>query len=123
MSGINFEGESGIGLDAYCFVALTDCKFEGWDTAAIANDEAWVNTMNCTFADNAVALKFNSSMAYGTSPDYLNNTFTGNGTAVYIDDLPGNEVLDFAGSTFVGNDTDIENKADHPVNTANATFE
>ena len=79
--------------------------------------------MNCTFADNAVALKFNSSMAYGTSPDYLNNTFTGNGTAVCIDDLPGNEVLDFAGSTFAGNDTDIENKADHPVNTANATFE
>lgn len=123
VSGISFEGESGTGLDAYCFVALTDCKFEGWDTAAIANDEAWVNTMNCTFTDNAVALKFNSSMAYGTSPDYLNNTFIGNGTAVCIDDLPGNEVLDFAGSTFSGNDTDIENKADHPVNTVNATFE
>ncbi|MFR5149951.1 MAG: hypothetical protein ACLTER_10780 [Ruminococcus sp.] len=43
-----------------------------------------------------IALKFNSSMAYGTAPNYLNNTFTGNGTAVCIENLPGNEVLDFA---------------------------
>ena len=53
----------------------------------------------------------------------MNNTFTGNGTAVCIDNLPGNEVIDFAGSIFSGNDTDIENKADHTIDTAKATFE
>lgn len=53
----------------------------------------------------------------------MNNTFTDNGTAVCIDSLPGNEVIDFAGSVFSGNDTDIENKADHAVDTAKATFE
>ena len=78
--------------------------------------------MNSVFTDNKVGLKFNSSMAYGTSPDYLNNTFTDNGTAVCIDSLPGNEVLSFAGSTFSRNDTDIENNSDHSVDTANATF-
>lgn len=30
---------------------------------------------------------------------------------------------DFAGSVFSGNDTDIDNKADHAVDTAKATFE
>ena len=40
-----------------------------------------------------------------------------------IDNLPGNEVIDFAGSTFSGNDTDIENKAGHTIDTAKATFE
>ena len=123
LSGINFEGEGGIGLDAYCLVLLTDCNFTGWDTAAVAQNGAWVNAMECTFANNTVGLKFNTSMAYGTAPNYVNNTFTDNGTAVCIDSLPGNEVIDFAGSVFSGDDTDIENKADHAVDTAKATFE
>ena len=62
-------------------------------------------------------------MSYGSAPNYLNNTFTGNGTAVCIENLPGNEVLDFAGSTFSGNDVDIDNKAGHSVDTAKAVFE
>ena len=79
--------------------------------------------MECTVANKTAGLKFNTSMAYGTAPNYVNNTFTDNGTAVCIDSLPGNEVIDFAGSVFSGNDTDIENKADHAVDTAKATFE
>ena len=78
---------------------------------------------DCSFTDNTVGLKFNTKSSYGSSPNYLNNTFTGNGTAVCIDSLPGDEILDFAGSTFSGNDTDIENKADHPIDTAKAIFE
>lgn len=123
MSGIQFKGNSGVGVNAYCLVLLSECSFDGWDTAAIANNGAWVNAMDCTFTNNKIALKFNSSMAYGTAPNYLNNTFTGNGTAVCIENLPGNEVLDFAGSTFSGNDVDIDNKAEHSVDTAKAVFE
>ncbi len=123
MSGIQFKGNSGIGVNAYCLTLLSKCSFNGWDTAAIANNEAWVNAMDCTFTNNKIALKFNSSMAYGTAPNYLNNTFTGNGTAVCIENLPGNEVLDFAGSTFSENDVDIDNKAEHSVDTAKANFE
>ena len=121
--GIDFAGNSGIGLDAYCFVYLSGCSFENWDTAALARDGAWVTAVDCTFSDNQTALKFNTTSAYGTSPVYSNNIFNGNGTAVCIDNLPGNEVLDFVGSTFSGNDTDIENKTNHTVNTANAVFE
>ena len=123
LCGIQFKGDSGIGVNAYCLVLLSQCSFDGWDTAAIANNGAWIDAMDCTFTNNKTALKFNSSMAYGTSPNYLNNTFTGNGTAVCIENLPGNEVLDFAGSTFSGNDVDIDNKAEHPVDTAKASFE
>lgn len=79
--------------------------------------------MNCTFTNNGTALKFDSTSAYGTASVYGDNLFSGNGTAVSIDNLPGNEVLDFIGSTFSGNETDIENKAEHPINTVNAIFE
>ena len=122
MSGIRFEGNSGTGLNAYCLVLLSQCTFESWDTAALAQNGAWVNASACTFTNNNTALKFNTSSAYGTAPSYLNNTFTGNGTAVCIDSLPGSEVLDFAGSIFSGNDTDIDNKAEHPVDTARAVM-
>lgn len=123
LSGIRFLGNTGTGLNAYCFVTLSRCCFEGWDIAAMSQNGAWVAAMDCTFADNDTALKFNTSIAYGTSSNYENNTFTGNKTAVCIDNLPGDEVLNFTGSTFTGNDTDIENKAGHPVDTANAVFE
>ena len=123
LSGIRFEGSSGTGLNAYCLVVLSECSFDGWDTAAIAQNGAWVNVTDCTFTNNMTALKFNTKTAYGTAPDYLNNTFTGNGTAVSIDSLPGNEILDFAGSTFSGNDTDIDDKAEHGVDTSKAIFE
>ena len=52
----------------------------------------------------------------------MNNTFTGNGTAVCIDSLPGNEVLDFAGSTLSENEVDIDNKDGHPIDTVKAIF-
>ena len=123
LSDIAFKGTSGIGLDAYCLVRLAECSFDGWDTAAIAQDGAWVSARNCTFTNNTVGLKFNSTMFYGNDPDYVNNTFTGHKTAVCIDALPGDEILDFAGSTFRGNETDIDNKAQHGVDTARAIFE
>ena len=126
LSGIRFESNtpnSETGLNAYCFVLLSNCDFSGWNIAAVAQDRAWVSASDCTFTDNTTALKFTTSLSYGSSPSYFNNTFTGNGTAVRIDSLPGSEVLDFTGSTFAGNDVDIDNPAEHPVDTANAVFE
>lgn len=123
LSGIRFWGDSGIGVNAYCFTYFTECSFDGWDIAAIAQNGAWVTATDSTFTNNKTALKFNTSMSYGSAPNYPNNVFSGNGTAVCIESLPGNEVIDFAGSTFVGNDIDIDNKTEHTVNIAKAIFE
>lgn len=123
ISGVRFEGNSGTGLNAYCLVLLSQCSFEGWDTAAIAWDGAWINAIDSTFTNNAIALKFNSSSSYGTSPNYISDTFTGNGTAVCIEALPGTEVLDFSDSIFSENDIDIDNKAGYSVDTTRAIFE
>lgn len=122
MFGILFEGKAGTGVDASCFVNFFDCGFDGWDTAALARDGGWVGASNCTFTDNTTALKFQSSFSYGTNPTYADNTFTGNGTAVCIERLAGSEVLDFTGSVFSGNEVDIDNPAEHPINTENAVF-
>ena len=89
----------------------------------MSHNGAWVAAMDCTFADNDTALKFNTSIAYGTSSDYENIPSQEIKPQFCIDNLPGDEVLNFTGSTFTGNDTDIENKAGHPVDTANAVFE
>ncbi len=121
--GMRFEGDSGIGVDAYCFAYISGCSFDGFDTAAIARNGGWVCAADSTFTNNQTALEFNTGMSYGSCPTYQNDIFTGNGTAVCIDSLPGNEVLDFSGSVFSGNEEDIVNKAEHPVNTENASFE
>ena len=41
MSGIQFKGILELGVNAYCLTLLSKCSFNGWDTAAIANNEAW----------------------------------------------------------------------------------
>lgn len=123
INGVHFQGNSGIGLNAYCMVLISQCSFDGWDTAAVAQNGAWINAADCMFTNNTTALKFSTNTSYGSAPNYSNNIFTGNGTAVCIDNLPGNEVLDFTGSKFSGNDIDIANKAEHPIDTANAIFE
>ena len=58
LSGIRFAGESGIGLNAYCLVLLFNCSFDGWDTAAVAQNGAWISADTCTFTNNGTALKF-----------------------------------------------------------------
>ena len=69
-----------------------------------------------TFVENALA-QIDSALSKASSknPEKYNYTYWRNAS--------WNEVIDFAGSVFSGKDTDIENKADHAVDTAKATFE
>ena len=45
-----------------------------------------------------------------------------NGTAILIDNLPGDEVLRFPECMFSGNDVDIGNPAGHPTDVSGAKF-
>ena len=55
--GLRFAGDSGIGVDAYCFVYISGCSFDGFDTAAIARNGGWVCAADSTFTNNRTALK------------------------------------------------------------------
>lgn len=116
LSGIDLLGSGGVGVRAVDGVHLYECRLSGWDTAALALDGSWLGADSCVFENNGVALHFDTdySMHY-SSPGYQHNSFIDNGTAVLIENLPGNEVLDFSTSRFSGNGEDMVNPAAHPV--------
>lgn len=121
--GVCFDGNGKTGINAYSCVILHDCLIRGWDIGAVAQNGAWVGATNCIFEDNAVGLEFNTSHSSSSAPSYPDNTFTGNGTGILINNLPGTEVLNFGGCTFSRNKTDIQNTAEHPIDISGAVFE
>ena len=46
-----------------------------------------------------------------------------NGTAVLMENVPTDIPLDFAGTVFSGNDTDVDNQCDHPIDLSNAILD
>lgn len=122
--GICLAGSgSGTGLHAYSSTVLHSCVLTGWDVGAAAHSGAWVGAADCRFEDNGIGLQFNADHFTGCAPFYPGNVFARNGVGVSILTLPGDQVLEFAGSTFSQNGTDIENPAGHPVSTAGAVME
>lgn len=121
--GIRFEGSGGTAVTAGDGVYMDNCTFTGWDTAALALDGAWIGAAGCVFERNGTALHFNTdSTEHYSSPEYWNNAFMDNGTAILIDNLPGDEVLRFPECVFSGNDVDIDNPAGHPTDVSGAKF-
>ena len=120
--GVCFAGSGDVGLTALSSAVLHGYTVTGWDTGVCARD-AWVCVKGCSFADNAAGLMFDS-MGY-TSSDafFVDNQFRDNETAVSIRRLAGDVVLDFSGTAFSGNGTDLENPASHPTDLSGAIFE
>ena len=58
-----------------------------------------------------------------TNPDFVGNTFRGNDTAVLLTAVPGDTLINFEGTTFSGNKTDIDNPANCPTDVAGAVFD
>lgn len=54
---------------------------------------------------------------------YHDNTFTNNGTAVLLENVPTDITLDFEGTVFSGNGTDVDDRCDHPIDLSKATLE
>lgn len=122
ITNVCFEGSGGTGINAYSGVILYSCGLTGWDIGAAAQDGAWVGAAGCRFEDNGIGLQFNTSRFSGSASFYTDNTFARNETAVSILSLPDFEVLDFSGSVFSENDTDLNNPADHPVDLSGAVL-
>lgn len=115
VSGVSFSGSGGTGLLAESAVYLEDCSFKGWDIGAAARDGSWVGARSCEFENNGIGLYFDSSSAVGADTGYEGNTFTGNGTAVLLDAVPGGLALDFYGSVFADNGVNLTNHSDSSV--------
>ncbi len=99
------------------------CTFTGYKTGFQSQGEAWVNVTECTFMDNEVGLHFNSIGQSASDSRYHDNLFINNGTAVLLENVPTDLTLDFAGTVFSGNDNNVDNRCEHPIDLANAVFD
>lgn len=122
-TGIRFLGSGGIGLIATRCVLLYECDFSGWDVAASIENGAWPLVFGSVFQNNKVGLRINTEYSSGASEELPDNRFYENETAVVFERLYGTRVITFGGSIFRGNQTDISNPDEHPINLSGASFE
>ena len=121
---IVFEGDgSGVGISATQSVMIQRSTLRGWDIAAYSRQGSWIGINACTVEDNRIGLLFDSDTARGRSSSYSDNVFCNNDTAFLLKCVPGTFPLSFANTVFSGNRIDIDNQADHPLQTENAIFE
>ena len=120
---IDFVGDGGgVGISACGKCWAEGCTFTGWKTGVLGYGTDWVNVSGCRLTGNGVGFHFNSTGQSASHSLYDDNIFRANGTAVLLENVPTDLTLDFVGSVFAGNDTDIDNRCNHPVDISQATF-
>lgn len=121
---MDFIGDGdGIGVSASGNTRLTGCNLSGWDTAVLAYGSAWVNVIECDVRDNKIGFHFNSEGNSANHSLYNDNVFENNGTAVLLESVPTDMRLQFPGTVFRGNGTDINNRCGQNLNTEETIFE
>lgn len=121
--GIDFTGSSGTGISAMSRLHLTNCRFSGWDTAVSCSENAWVNADQCVFSDNGVGLRINNAVPNISDSRFEGNTFQNNETAVLLERVGVDLALDFPGSVFAGNGTDIDNRCGQELELDQTVFQ
>ena len=120
---MDFVGDgTNTGITAPVKAWAIGCTFTGYQTGLLTQGGAWVNVTECTFTGNEVGLLYNSTGQSASDDRFFDNTFTDNGTAVLLMNVPTDLTLYFDGSTFSGNGTDIDNQCGHPIDVSNALF-
>ena len=123
LQDIDFYGSgSGTGVSAATNTRATDCTFAGWETGFYGGGSAWINAIGCTFSDNRIGLCFDSPDGGANHTMYNDNIFRDNGTAVLLEEVPSDVPLNFQGSVFEGNRTDIDNRSGQQLELSEAIF-
>ena len=114
---------SGVGISATKMVVVQNSELRGWDIAAFARQGSWVGISQSIVEENRIGLQFDSNSSRGMMALFENNTFRNNQTAILLLDVPGSFPLTFTNTVFSGNQTDIDNQANYPLDTQDAIFE
>ena len=75
----------------------------------------WINTTDCTFENNGIGLHWNSTDVTAVDSHYTGNIFRGNDTAVLLEQVSTDTVLNFGQCVFENNETDLDNRCSQPV--------
>lgn len=112
-----------VAISAANRVWTRECRFTDWDTALLAHGDAWINTTDCLFEGNQIGLHYNISGGGSSDTRFTGNTFTGNATAVLLEQVATDIRMDFGDCLFEGNGTDIDNRCRQPVDISQAVFQ
>lgn len=122
--GLDLVGPGeGTGLSISARLHLTDCRIAGWETGVLAHTKAWFNADECAFEDNGVGFCFDAEHGSPSDSRFMNDLFRNNGTAVLLEQVPNDAALQFPGTRFQRNGTDIDNRCGHKLELDEAIFE
>lgn len=123
INDVDFVGNGGkLGVSGSARLHLTGCTISGWETGVLAYSQGWINLNECRVAGNQVGFHFNSTGGTPSDSIYENNEFTDNSTAVLLESVPTDVALDFVGSRFTGNGTDIDNRCEQALELSEAVL-
>ena len=121
---IDFVGDgSGVGISATSRVRVLNGTIAGWRTGVLAYGDAWVNVINCLVEENAIGLHYNSTGGNVDHSYFGDNRFISNETGIYFEHVPTDVTLNFKGTLFSGNGTDIDNRCNQPLDLSEAVFQ
>lgn len=120
---LDFTGSGGTGLSAAASVYMGGCTFSGWDVGAAAQDGGMIGVENCIFHGNGIGFQYNSASFHSFNDVFPGCTIADNGIGVQFARLSGTICIDFSGSTFSGNGTDIDNPISYPISVSGAVFQ
>lgn len=124
LTDLDFSGTGdGVAVSAAGRVWTQNCRFTGWATALLGYGKVWINTTDCTFENNRIGLHYNATDVSPSDSHFTGNVFTDNGTAVLLENVPTDIVMNFGDCVFSGNETDIDNRCGQELELAGAVFE
>lgn len=126
ITGIDFVGNGeGIGISARKKVWAKECNFYNLKTGMLCYGLlGWGNATNCVFEGNDIGIHCNLEIG-GSMSDvrFQGNQFINNRTGVLLEQLPNEKTLSFLDSVFSGNEIDIDNRCEQPLDLSEAIFE
>jgi len=120
---LDFVGSSGNGLTATASAVIWNCSFTGYDIGAAVEDGGMIGVEACTFRNNRIAFSYDTLHYSSFKPGFPDCMVEDNGIGIRFVNLPGAMPLDFSGTVFSGNGTDIDNPIRYPIDLSNAIFE
>ena len=119
---LDFVGSGGTGLTASASAVINHCSFTGYDIGADVEDGGMIGVEACTFRQNGIGFRYNTNSYYSFKTAFPDSVVEYNGIGVQFLNIPGNTLLDFVGTVFSNNTTDIDNPISYPIETSLATF-
>ena len=123
MQAIRFEGEDA-GIAAYASAMASECTFTNVRTGIAVYDGAAFDPHGCVFEGCGTGILYDvNESPYHVALELDHCEFRSSHTGLHVKAFANGEAVICHDCTFSGNENDIQNDTDVPVDTSGATFE